>query len=106
MKKTQHIIVIKAKHPKGWDDFFSRLFWKEPEMIHPATKVYELIKSGEFNEKSRESVMKEVGMTYGQYYYLLSCLKSLGLIRRDADGYQLSSDFAERLRRLIEYVTE
>jgi hypothetical protein len=75
-------------------------------MVNPAMKIYQMIKIGEFNKKTREDVMKELGITYGQYYYILRCLKGLGLIRKDASEYRTSNDFAERLRRLIEYVAE
>jgi hypothetical protein len=103
--KSQHTILIKSAHPKGLSEFFSRLFWKDAAMIESAVKVYNMIKDGTFNEKKRDEVMKETGLTYGQYYHLLKCLKSLGLVRKEVNNYVLSNEFAERLQRLIEYAT-
>jgi len=98
------------------EEFWERLFWKhfersrkdKTETIYlaiPGRAIYEMILNGQFYESDRESVMQKLGISQNQYYHILAVLRSLGLIRKDPDGYKTSSDFIKRLERMIEYVT-
>ena len=116
MRKTQHTILLSHTPITSKEEFWERLFWKhfersrkdKTETIYlaiPGRAIYEMILNGQFHESDRESVMQKLGISQNQYYHILAVLRSLGLIRKDPDGYKTSSDFIKRLERMIEYVT-
>lgn len=116
MRKTQHTILLSHTPITSKEEFWERLFWKhfersrkdKTETIYlaiPGRAIYEMILNGQFYESDRESVMQKLGISQNQYYHILAVLRSLGLIRKDPDGYKTSSDFIKRLERMIEYVT-
>jgi len=99
--------MLKHIHPKTQGEFFERIFWKDnkkkPSMAPEAMKIYQMIKDGSFNKKTREYIMGQLGISFGQYYYVLSMLKALGLVRKEYGEYKTSKDFVKRLERLIEF---
>jgi len=96
--------MLKHIQPKTPKEFFERLFWKNPSMVDPAMRIYDMIKKGEF--KDRNMVMHELGLSIGQYYYILRVLKALGLICKQYGEWKTSREFVKRLERLIEFVEE
>ena len=102
-RKTMHTIMIKHVHPLTEEEFFERLFWKNPTLVKPALRICKMIASGEFNEKTRDEIQKELSITFAQYYHILRCLKAFGLIRREWGQYKPSREFIKRLERYAEF---
>jgi len=100
--KTGHLIYVKRSHPTNEEEFIRRLVRKET-LVSPALAILNEVRTGEFNKHNYIDNAKRLGLTLGQFYWLLQTLRALGLIRREEGEYKPSAQFALRLLRYVEY---